>query len=338
LAKAGWQNSGPWEQDNCMGSTNEFLKVLPEMVTFVRVAELGSFSAAATDLEMTPSAVSRHVSRLERNLKIQLIQRTTRHLRLTEAGLEAFARCTDLVSAAQATMQVAQLHSLSPQGCLRLSAPKAFARRVMQPLILDFLAAHAEVDVRLLVTDRDVDPIKDGIDLVVRLTRTPPEGLAARALCAVESILCATPQYLAQHGPIEHPRDLATRSCLFLGENPSDYRWRFRRDDDSVDVAVNGRYAVNHTEMRLGGVLAHFGVGSVPDFVARPAMQQGAIVRVLPDWQLQSAYSGHAYVLYPPNRFLPPKCRVLIDYLVDNIGNAGERIAHESPVLLGAAA
>jgi DNA-binding transcriptional LysR family regulator len=320
-----------------MGGTNEFLKVLPEMVTFVRVAELGSFSAAATNLGMTPSAVSRQVSRLERNLKIQLIQRTTRQLRLTEAGIEAFARCSDLVCAAQATMQVAQVHSLAPQGCLRLSAPKAFARRVMHPLILDFLACHAEVDIQLVVTDRDVDPIKDGIDLVVRLTRSPPEGLAARALCSVETILCATPQYLAQTGAIEHPRDLVSRSCLFLGENPSDHRWRFRRDNESVDVAVNGRYAVNHTEMRLGGVLAHFGVGCLPDFVARPAMQQGAIVRVLPDWQLQSAYSGHAYVLYPPNRFLPPKCRVLIDYLAENIASTGERVRHTSPALLSAA-
>ena len=308
-----------------MSSTNEFIKVLPEMVTFVRVAELGSFSAAAKDLGISPSAVSRQVSRLERYLKSQLIRRTTRQLRLTQVGIEAFARCSDMVCAAQATMKVAELHALAPQGCLRLSAPKAFGRRVLHSLILDFLAIHPEVDVQLLITDRDVDPIKDDIDLVVRLTRTPPEGLAARALCSVETVLCATPQYLARAGAIEHPQDLASRSCLFLCENPADSRWRLQRNDETVELTVNGRYAVNHTEMRLGGVLAHFGVGCIPDFVARPAMQAGEIVRVLPDWQLQSAYSGHAFVLYPPNRFLPPKCRALIDHLAANIASIGER-------------
>ncbi len=300
--------------------TNDFLKVLPEMVTFVRVAEQGSFSAAARQLGLTPSAVSRQITRLEKVLGVQLLQRTTRQLRLTEPGVEAFAHGTELVAAAQATLQVAQQHTLAPRGRVRLSAPKAFARRVLHPLLLDFLRCYPEVDVQLIVTDRDIDPIREGVDLVVRLTQTPPLGLAARALCPVEHVLCATPRYLAQAAPITHPQDLLVHSCLSLGELERDNRWRLRRGDEVAEVLVQGRYVANHSEVRLDGALADLGVACLPDFIARDALQGGALVPVLPDWQFQGNYQGHAYLLFPPNRYTVPKCRVLIDALVAGLG------------------
>jgi len=306
--------------------TNDFLKVLPEMVTFVRVAELASFSAAAQQLGMTPSAVSRQVSRLEKQLQVQLIQRTTRNLRLTEVGVEVFARCCDLVTAAQDTMQVAQQYMHTPRGRVRIAAPKAFARRVLHPLLIEFLRRYQEVDVQVIVTDRDVDAIKEGVDLVIRLTNDPPEGLAARKLVAVESILCATPRYLAHTGEIEHPRDLVARSCLCLGEHTWDHRWRFRRGDELVEVVVEGRYTANHSEMRLEGVLADLGVSCLPDFIARSSIESGEIVRVLPEWELQTNYQGVACVLFPPNRFTIPKTRVLIDFLVEHLDLARSKL------------
>jgi DNA-binding transcriptional LysR family regulator len=154
--------------------TNAFIDVLPEMVAFARVAALGSFSAAAAQLGLTPSAVSRQVARLEKTLGVQLIQRTTRQLRLTEAGIEAFAHCSDLVAAAQATLDVAQLHAGEPRGLVRLSAPREFARSVLHPHVLTFLGLWPEVDVQLIVEDHDIDPIREGVDLVVRITTDPP--------------------------------------------------------------------------------------------------------------------------------------------------------------------
>jgi DNA-binding transcriptional LysR family regulator len=295
---------------------NEFLKVLPEMVTFLRVAELGSFSAAAKQLGMTPSAVSRQVTRLETELGVQLIRRTTRQLCLTEPGVEAFGRCSELVAAGQATMQIAQKHMREPKGRVRLSAPKAFARHVLHPQILEFLKCYPDVDVQLIVTDRDVDPIRESVDLVIRLTNDPPQGLAARRLLAVEHILCVTPHYLAQSGQIRHPLDLPGRSCLYLGEHEHDNHWRFCKGNESVEVLVNGRYVANHSEIRLDGVLAHLGVGCLPDFMAREALESGAIRRILSDWEFQANYHGQAYILYPPSRFTVPKCRVLIDHLI----------------------
>lgn len=309
-------NSRRPEQDYCAVGTNSFLKVLPEMVTFVRVAELGSFSAAADLLGMTPSAASRQVKRLEKEIGVQLLQRTTRQLRLTEAGTEAFARCRELVLAAQGAMDVGPQFASRPGGLVRISAPKAFARRVLHPHILVFLQRYPEVDVQLIVSDRDVDPIREGVDLVVRLTTEPPEGLVARPLMAVEHILCATPRYLARHAAVAHPDDLLAHSCLSLGEHERDNHWRFRKDGEpDAEVIVRGRYISNHSEVRLEAALADLGVACVPAFMAREALDAGEVVRVLAGWAFQGNYHGHAYILYPPNRFTAPKCRVLVDHL-----------------------
>jgi len=296
------------------------------MVAFLRVAELGSFRAASAQLGVTPPAVSRQVMRLEKALGVQLMQRTTRQLRMTAAGLEALTHCSELVAAAQETMQVGQRLNSHPQGLVRLSAPKAFARHVLQPWVLTFLQRFPEVNVQLMVTDRDVDPVREGVDLVVRLTQRPPEGLAARPLMRVAQMLCATPRYLAQHTAITHPQDLARHSCLSLGEQPHDNHWCFQRKGapfggplETAEVAVHGRYVANHSEMRLDAVLAHLGVGCIPNFVALPALQCGEVVPVLPDWEFQATYHGTAYVLWPPSRFLPPKCRVLIDHLTHSM-------------------
>ncbi|SDJ21139.1 LysR family transcriptional regulator [Variovorax sp. OV700] len=304
--------------------TNSFLKVLPEMVTFLRVAELGSFSAAADLLGMTPSAASRQVKRLEKEIGVQLIQRTTRQLRLTEPGVEAFARCRELVLAAQGTMDIAQQFSKKPSGLVRISAPKAFARRVLHPHILDFLQRHPEVDVQLIVDDRNIDPIREGVDLVVRLTTKPPEGLVARQLMPVAHILCASPRYLAEGNAIEHPRDLLAHSCLSLGEHERDNHWCFRKgDEDEAEVVVRGRYVSNHSEVRLEAALAGLGVACVPAFMAQQALKDGSVVQVLADWAFQGNYHGHAYILYPPSRFTVPKCRVLIDHLLDAMATQG---------------
>ncbi|CAA2100529.1 LysR family transcriptional regulator [Variovorax paradoxus] len=296
--------------------TNSFLKVLPEMVTFLRVAELGSFSAAADLLGMTPSAASRQVKRLEKEIGVQLLQRTTRQLRLTEAGAEAFARCRELVLAAQGAMEVGEQFASKPSGLVRISAPKAFARRVLHPHILEFLRRYPDVDVQLVVADRDIDPIREGVDLVVRLTTKPPEGLVARRLMAVAHILCATPAYLARHAAIAHPDDLRGHSCLSLGEHERDNHWRFRKDGaEPAEVVVRGRYVSNHSEVRLEAALAGLGVACVPAFIAREALEAGRLARVLADWEFQGNYQGHAYILYPPNRFTAPKCQVLVDHL-----------------------
>ena len=298
-----------------MGS-NDFLDVMQELVAFVRVAEAGSFSAAARAQGVTPSAISRQVARLEKALGLALLQRTTRQLRLTDAGLAVLEHGRAMVAAARATLEVAEGHVDVPRGRVRISAPKAFARQVLHRPVLDFLQRYPEVDVHFLVQDRPVDALREGVDLVVRLTDDPPPGMVARALCPVQQWVVASPAYLAAHAPVHTPDDLMAHSCISLGEQERDGRWRFVRGDEAVEVPVTGRYTVNHSEMRLAAVEAGLGIGCMPDFGARKALAAGRVVRLLADWTFDTHYQGTAYLLFAASRHTAPKVRALIDHLV----------------------
>ena len=138
----------------------------------------------------------------------------------------------------------------------------------------------------------------------------------------VRHLVCASPQYVAERGTPAHPRDLAQHSCLYLGEDERDRHWRFKRGGEQTTVKVSGRYAANHSEVRLDGALQSLGIASLPEFTARAALAAGELVAVLGDWEHGTDYAGTAWLLYPPNRFLPAKLRVWIDYLV--AGLAGD--------------
>ena len=295
---------------------NTPLENLTDMAVFACVVDAGSFSAAARLLGVTPSAVSRQVARLEAALHVRLLERSTRKLRLTEAGSAAYGRCQTLVTAAREVMALSDTQSATPSGLVRISMPKAFGRQVIHPLMPVFLARYPEVDVQLIITDRVVDLFEEAVDLAIRLTDAPPPGLAGRQLMPVHHRVCASPNYLRTHGTPVHPRDLAQHSCLYLGEDERDRHWRFRQGGDEVTVRVSGRYVANHSEVRLDGALQHLGLASLPDFTTRQALAGGQLVSVLDDWTHVTDYAGTAWLLYPPNRYLAPKLRVWIDFVV----------------------
>ncbi|MGQ5524022.1 LysR family transcriptional regulator [Chitinimonas sp. PSY-7] len=296
-------------------SINRQLDSLPDMAVFARVVEAGSFSVAARQLGITPSAVSRQVARLESVLQVRLLERTTRKLRLTEAGTLAYARCQTMVAAAREVLALSD-SGATPRGLVRVSMPKALGRLVVHPMMPAFLRQYPEVDVQLIVTDRTVDLFEEHIDLAIRITNAPPPGLAGRPLMPMHHLICASPQYLAEHGNPAHPRELADHSCLYLGEDERDRHWRFRRGAEEVRVNVRGRYVANHSEVRLEGALNYLGIASLPEFTARGALRSGELVTVLNEWVHLTDYSGVAWLLYPSNRFLPAKLRVWIDHLV----------------------
>jgi len=302
----------------------ELFALLPDMAVFARVVDAGNFSVAARQLGSTPSTVSRQIKRLEEALATRLLERSTRKVRVTESGAQVYRYCRDVVSAASGAMDAAGHLVGRPQGRVSVSAPTAFAKTVIHPLVPGFLRAYTEIDLQLLFTDHEVDPLDDDLDLVIRLTGHPPPGLAGRRLGTVRWVLCASPAYLRARGTPAHPRELAQHDCLYLGETADDNRWRFRRDTETQTVEVRGRYIANHAGARLEAAQQGFGVANLPDFAAAGALQRGELVQVLADWELQArAYVGSVWLLYPPNRFLPPKVRVLIDYLAEHIGGGG---------------
>ncbi|MEN5209181.1 LysR family transcriptional regulator [Stenotrophomonas terrae] len=300
-------------------STNSTIGLMADMVTFVKVVETGSFSEAARQLGATPSATSRSVARLEKALGIRLLQRSTRKLRLSDLGQQVFQRCSDVSSAAQSVMSISHQLSPEPQGLVRVSVPKAVGRALIHPHVADFLARYPKVDLLLRFEDRQLDLIDDEIDLAIRISDHPAPGLMGRPLISIDHLLCASPQYLATRGNPVQPQDLREHDCIYLGEEPGDARWKLQRQGKMASVTVRGRYAVNHTGARLDAVLNHLGIGSLPYFTAKEALQQGRIVQVLPDWKFHSNYGGQAWVLYAPTRHLPPKLTAFIGFMAERL-------------------
>lgn len=300
----------------------ELFALLPDMAVFARVVDAGNFSVAARQLGSTPSTVSRQIKRLEDALATRLLERSTRTVRVTESGAQVARFCRDMLSAASGAVDAAGQLAAKPQGKVSVSAPTQFAKAVIHPLMAGFLRAYEEVDLQLVFADHDIDPLTDQVDLVIRLTEHPPQGLAGRRLGAVRWLLVASPAYLQAHGTPTQPRDLLRHACIYLGEAVDDNRWRFRRGTETQSVDVKGRYIANHAGARLEAALQDFGIACVPEFAAAVSLQSGELVDVLPDWNLEArAYVGSVWLLYPPNRFLPPKVRALIDYLVEHLGD-----------------
>ena len=201
-------------------STNLSYALLPEMAVFVQVVESGSFSAAARKLGTSPSAVSRSVAKLEQALALQLLHRTTRKLRLSESGEEAFAHCRTLLAAADAVMAIGGRGAVEPEGLVSVSVPKAVGRFVLHPHMPEFLRRYPKVDVRLRLEDRYMDLIDDRVDLALRITDRPSPGLIGRQLMRIDHLLCATPHYW---------RSTARRSTRTLWRRTAASIWAKRR-------------------------------------------------------------------------------------------------------------
>jgi len=302
-----------------MNSTTLFA-LLPDMAVFSRVVDAGNFSEAARQLGSTPSTISRQIKRLEQALGTRLLERSTRSVRLTDSGAQVYRHCRDMVGAASGAVDIAGNLVAQPQGRVSLSAPISYARSVIHPLVAEFLRDWPEIDVQLIFADREMDPLRDDVDLVIRLTRSPPLGLAARPLGNARWLLCASPAYLATHGMPAEPRDLVRHQCLYLGETVDDNRWNFRRGAETQSLDVRGRYIANDVSARLDAARHAIGIASLPDFAVAEALRDGDLVQVLGDWEFEAhAYMGPVWLLYPPNRFLPSKVRVLIDHLASHL-------------------
>jgi DNA-binding transcriptional LysR family regulator len=304
----------------------ELFALLPDMAVFARVVDAGNFSVAARQMGTTPSTVSRQIKRLEEALATRLLERSTRKVRVTESGAQVVHYCRDILNAASGAVDSAGQLLGRPQGKVSVSAPTAFAKTVIHPLVPGFLRLYEEVDLQLRFTDLEVDPLKDDLDLVIRLTDRPPPGLAGRRIGTARWVLCASPAYLRARGRPESPRELAQHDCLYLGETADDNRWRFLRGTETQTVDVKGRYIANHAGARLEAAQQDLGIAALPEFVAADALKHGDLVQVLVDWNIEARpYVGSIWLLYPPNRFLPPKVRALIDYLAEHMGDAASQ-------------
>tara|TARA_R110001583_G_scaffold192800_1_gene359837 strand:+ start:46911 stop:47825 length:915 start_codon:yes stop_codon:yes gene_type:complete len=295
--------------------TNKLIPLLSDMAIFVTVVEQGNFSKAAKKLGVTPSAVSRQISRLEDALGIKLLQRTTRQLALTESGTITFDYCKQMVESADQAVNASRSATSTVSGLLRVSAPKSLANKVLRPLFVEFLKCYPDIQLHLKVTDRILDPIHDGVDFLIHISDYPIEALVNVKIGRVEQVLCASPDFLNSHVLPTHPDDLKDLACICLGEDMTDNRWRFSNKNQQTTVQVTGSYLLNHSEMRRDAIEQGFGVGSLPDYIAHQGIETGKLIPLLTDWQLQGNYQGDICLQYVQSKYMPNKNRVFIDFM-----------------------
>jgi DNA-binding transcriptional LysR family regulator len=293
------------------------MDMLREMAVLVQVVDCGGFSAAARQLGLTTSAVSRQVTRLEAHFGGRLLQRTTRRLALTELGQQVYAGCVRMLAAAREVHALAGTYSEHPTGTIKVSAPVVFGQVWLAPRLPRFLELYPDVDVRLTLVDRNVDLVDEGVDLAIRISRELAPGLAARPLCSMRYVLVASKAYLDAHGTPAAPQELPAHRCISLGYGAFGQDWTMQAGPERVTVSVPCRLTVNNSAAIMAAVEEGGGIGLVPDFAARAALDGGRVLAVLPGWDLAEPYSGTVHAVYVPGRHIALKVRAFIDYLAE---------------------
>jgi len=297
---------------------------LNEIAIFARVVKEESFTKAAHALGLPKSTVSERVSRLEERLGVRLLERTTRHVRPTAAGAAYYERAARVVAEIEeANAAVTDIHR-SPKGLLRIGSPLLFGHAFLGDFVAQFLVAHPEVEVELIVADRRFDVVEEGLDLAVHVIGPIEASLIARKIGSAERMCVASPAYLAQREAPKAPKDLLKHSCL-VSSNDRRATWVFSKEGRSESIAIQGRYSVNSVQLALNAALRGAGIAVLPAFFCVEALRAGHLSPVLEGWSLGRS---EIHVVYPGSRHLSARVRLFVDALID-------RFTHLPPWLLG---
>ncbi|PLQ00384.1 LysR family transcriptional regulator [Cupriavidus pauculus] len=285
----------------------------------VVLEQQGSFSKAAARLGVSKASMSQHISALETAAGVMLVQRTTRSAMLTAAGREL----VDSVQGAfdQIATSFANVRDLAgaPRGRLRVTAPVAFARQQLVPLLPAFLRRFPDIQVELDMSDRIRPLAQEGFDLAVRHTAAPPETHVAWTLASTRTVLAASRSYLRANGLPESPMELAGHACLHYPRAQGASTWTFVSSDakyaDPVTVPVAGQLAVNNSEALRDAAIAGLGIALLPDFSAQSALQSGRLVEVLPDWRSTGAFGEWLYAIRPYAAHASRVSQVFVEFL-----------------------
>jgi len=296
------------------------------------LAQQGSYTAAAARLGVSKAAVSQRVAELESAARVPLVQRTTRSVRLTEAGQR-------LVDDTQASFEhiahsFAQVRDLAqqPSGLLRVTAPVALARQQLMPLLTQFLQAYPDVRIELDMADRLRSLATEGFDLAIRHTDRAPDTHVAWTLCRTTSVLVATKAYLRRHGAPMTPHDLAQHNCLHYPRAQETPVWSFNPQgfasgktrkagqnsdfsDGVINIPVRGTLSANNSEALREAALASAGIALLPDFSAQAALRKGQLVSVLPGWKVDGGFGQQIFAIRPYTPHVPRAVSALVAHL-----------------------
>ena len=291
------------------------MDTLESMRVFVAIVERQGFSAAAEALQLSTASVTRHVAHLEKRLGTRLLHRTTRRVSLSTAGTAYYERCQRLLAEFDETEATVAEQTLRPAGSLRINVPVSFGIGHLGERLAAFCAHYPEISLEVSLADRLVDLVEEGFDLAVRITREPAPNLVARKLADLPIWLCAAPDYLRRHGHPQRPQDLAEHRCLAYSYWSGGDSWRLRGPEGEVTVKVGGNLRANNGDLLCAAARAGMGIVLQPEFLLSRDLAEGRLQRVLPAYDVTPS---SLWIVYASRRYLPPKLRAFIDYLVED--------------------
>jgi DNA-binding transcriptional LysR family regulator len=288
------------------------------MRAFAKVVENEGFAAAGRELRLSRSAVSKYVAELERGLGTQLFNRSTRHVSPTESGLAFHEKCVAILAALEdAERAVSDLQD-RPSGTLKINAPMSFGILHLGRALADFMARYPDVRVELSLNDRFVDPVEEGFDVTIRIADLPDSSLIAKKIAPANLVVCASPDYLGKAGTPAHPSELRAHRCLNYGYSASGNQWRFSGPNGPVGVRIDGVLCSNNGQVLCDAAERGLGIALLPTFIVGAALQEGRLSTVLTEFR---APEIAMYAIYPPNRHLTAKVRLLIEFLSGCFGD-----------------
>lgn len=284
---------------------------------FTAVVEAQSFSAAARALRRSKAAVSTQIQRLEDRLGVRLLNRTTRRLSLTDEGRAYYEHCRRIMAEAKEAEDALYSRTTEPRGLLRVNAPMSFGVLHLGQAVADFMDLHPELEVQLVLNDRQVDLIEDGFDMAIRIARLPDSSLIARRLAPCRRVIVASPEYWARHGRPTHPNDLAHHEALIYDYLAEPGVWPFKENGQTFDVSVSGRLRANNGEVLLAAACAGLGVDYSPTFFCCDHLINRSLEPVLAEYEADPI---SIYAVYPHRRHLATRVRTFVDFLSDRYG------------------
>ena len=288
---------------------------LTALKVFVNVVETGSFSAASERMGLSRAAASKQVSQLESHLGGRLLNRTTRHVSMTESGRLYFERCREILGNLEEADGAVTGLAQEPRGNLRISAPTNFASEHLLPLVAEFTKKYPEVQVEMICGERLVDLVDEGFDLAIRMTNLNDSNLIARRLARGRHVIVASPDYLADHPVIRIPDDLKHQDCLVYSLTAGGV-WPFTKAGQDFSVKVPSVFKTNNPDVILAAAISGMGVCMMPTFIGGDAIRRGVLTPLLQDYETLEV---QLYAVYASRKFLPAKIRVFVDYLAEKI-------------------
>lgn len=289
------------------------MDTLTRMRAFIDVVEAEGFSAAARRTGRSKALLSKYVRELEDDLGALLLNRTTRQFSLTEAGHTYFRTAADILKEIDNLADLVRENNADLKGRLRISVPRTFIDAEIGQSLIDFAVHHPDVSLEIVAEDRFVDLIEESFDLAIRITRLEDSGMIARKLSDFRIYACATADYVARYGPLNHPQDLAGKPVIIDTNTRSHNNLRFQEPGGGhFSVPVSGTIEVNSPQATLRAARAGLGMAMVPDFIALPYIQSGELVALFDDYVVKDR---GIYAVYPHRRYLPAKVRSFVDFL-----------------------